>query len=297
MRNLIGSICLSGIMLYIASAQECVAPPAGMVAWWTGNSHTRDVVGGHNGFLVGGAGFTPGKVRQGFDLLGFPSHIDVPDHDAWNLSDRAFTIEFWVMWRTVRNSPLGLPDTIFIGNDESGGNLRKWFFARGGGVLNFHINGPEIGPIFFCQASFTPIAEQWYHLAITRQGSEYKVYSNGELLVTDYLDHVIPEAAAPLTIGQAEGLGFLDGVIDEMALYHRALSQQELVAIYLAGNKGKCLIMGDVNENGCIDDTDLLAILFAFGLEGDGLSEDVNEDGIVDDIDLLIVLFSFGTGC
>ncbi|MFQ3611521.1 MAG: hypothetical protein SNJ72_08510 [Fimbriimonadales bacterium] len=52
---------------------------------------------------------------------------------------------------------------------------------------------------------------------------------------------------------------------------------------------------GDVNGDGCVDDADLLMVLFAFG--GQGGAEDVNGDGIVDDADLLIVLFNFGSGC
>ncbi len=54
---------------------------------------------------------------------------------------------------------------------------------------------------------------------------------------------------------------------------------------------------GDVNGDGCVDDTDLLAVLFAFGQTGDGLPEDVNGDSVVDDADLLEVLFNFGGGC
>jgi thermitase len=55
---------------------------------------------------------------------------------------------------------------------------------------------------------------------------------------------------------------------------------------------------GDVNCDGCIDDADLLAVLFAFGTSGSNIGRmDVNCDGTVDDADLLIVLFNFGTGC
>ncbi len=53
---------------------------------------------------------------------------------------------------------------------------------------------------------------------------------------------------------------------------------------------------GDVSFDGCVDDADLLAVLFAFGQTGD-LPEDVNGDRVVDDADLLIVLFNFGSGC
>jgi probable HAF family extracellular repeat protein len=56
---------------------------------------------------------------------------------------------------------------------------------------------------------------------------------------------------------------------------------------------------GDTNGDGCVDDADLLNVLFAFGTQGTGISrhEDINWDGIVDDADLLIVLFNFGQGC
>lgn len=53
---------------------------------------------------------------------------------------------------------------------------------------------------------------------------------------------------------------------------------------------------GDINCDGCVDNADLLAVLFAFGSEG-RLAEDVNQDCIVDDADLLAVLFAFGSGC
>lgn len=55
----------------------------------------------------------------------------------------------------------------------------------------------------------------------------------------------------------------------------------------------------DVNNDGVVDDSDLLAIVFAFGTPGSGYTrhEDINKDGIVDDADLLIVLSNFGSGC
>jgi hypothetical protein len=55
---------------------------------------------------------------------------------------------------------------------------------------------------------------------------------------------------------------------------------------------------GDVDNNGCVDDADLLAVLFGFGQTGDNLGRvDVNCDQVVDDADLLLVLFNFGSGC
>ena len=53
---------------------------------------------------------------------------------------------------------------------------------------------------------------------------------------------------------------------------------------------------GDVDGNGCVDDADLLQVLFAFGATGLNPA-DLNCDGTVDDADLLTVLFNFGSGC
>jgi hypothetical protein len=55
-------------------------------------------------------------------------------------------------------------------------------------------------------------------------------------------------------------------------------------------------LRGDVDRNGCVDDADLLAVLFAFGGQG-YRNEDLNWDGTVDDADLVIVLSNFGSGC
>ena len=59
----------------------------------------------------------------------------------------------------------------------------------------------------------------------------------------------------------------------------------------------RACLPGDVDCSGCVDDADLLIVLFNFGATGRGLNADVNCDTIVDDADLLIVLFNFGAGC
>lgn len=54
---------------------------------------------------------------------------------------------------------------------------------------------------------------------------------------------------------------------------------------------------GDVNMNGCVDDTDLALLLNAFGMAGNDLPSDLNGDQSVDDRDLAILLENFGAGC
>jgi len=57
------------------------------------------------------------------------------------------------------------------------------------------------------------------------------------------------------------------------------------------------VLEGDVDSNGCVDDADLLAVLFSFGNTGEEQATDINRDCVVDDADLLTVLFNFGNGC
>lgn len=54
-------------------------------------------------------------------------------------------------------------------------------------------------------------------------------------------------------------------------------------------------IEGDLNGDGCVNNADLLLVLFNFGNAGG--AGDANDDGIVNNDDLSIVLFNFGHGC
>lgn len=68
------------------------------------------------------------------------------------------------------------------------------------------------------------------------------------------------------------------------------------ITLHYAINTETLALLADVNQDGCVDDADLLEVLFAFGRTTFD-PVDVNGDGVVDDADLLAVLFGFGRGC
>jgi len=70
-----------------------------------------------------------------------------------------------------------------------------------------------------------------------------------------------------------------------------------MVVQYLPDRVRLVAVTADVNRDGCVDDADLLFVLFTFGQTGNDLPADVDGNGVVDDSDLLSVLFSFGCGC
>ncbi|GIV09091.1 MAG: hypothetical protein KatS3mg019_1182 [Fimbriimonadales bacterium] len=85
------------------------------------------------------------------------------------------------------------------------------------------------------------------------------------------------------------------GAYGSAELAHPPVSRLLANAVRWASRNACTPTEGDVNGDGCVDDADLLQVLFAFGSVGG--DADVNCDQIVDDADLLEVLFRFGTGC
>src|SRR5206468_1241333 len=53
----------------------------------------------------------------------------------------------------------------------------------------------------------------------------------------------VPNPNAPLTIGEAEGLFHMNGLLDEVTIYNRGLADAELKAIFTASSAGKCKML------------------------------------------------------
>lgn len=225
----------------------CVAPPPSIIDWWpldeTSGNIAEDKVGNHSAAYANGPAPAVGKVRGGLRFNG-SNYLAAQDNDIWAFAASDFSIELWANFATPGGGSIGHPSHIFIGNDEGPGNRKKWFFALGGGYLNFHINGPALGPQFFPLVPFSPTVGVWYHLAVVRRGSSYTMFINGAPAGSATNANAIPNPNAPLTIGQAENLGFVNGVLDEVSVYSRALAPEEIRAIYDAGTSGKCMNLG-----------------------------------------------------
>ncbi|OGG44698.1 MAG: hypothetical protein A3F84_28760 [Candidatus Handelsmanbacteria bacterium RIFCSPLOWO2_12_FULL_64_10] len=212
-----------------------VQPPSGLVSWWKGDGNAQDSRGSNHGALLNGAAFSSGEVGQAFSFDGVNDYVEAPDSPLWTFGGD-FTIDLWANWASL--PPPGSPHgSIFIGHDNGGGTQPKWFFSYSNATLGFHINGPA-GSGFLAQSPFTPQPGQWYNLAIRRSGSTYAVFVDGQVIGSQVSSLAIPDATAPLTIGQAEGIGFFNGRLDEVAIFHQALSNQDISAIWGAGAAG-----------------------------------------------------------
>ena len=76
---------------------------------------------------------------------------------------------------------------------------------------------------------------QWVHLAATSEGAAIKLYYNGQLDVEGVKSGAASTVPAPLGIGHAMHHKGLIGMLDDVRVYRRALSPEEIRALYLSG--------------------------------------------------------------
>lgn len=282
--------------LEIKAPPVCVPPSPGIVGWWpldelSGNI-ARDIIGNNNGGSANVNAPSEGKVDGAFHFDSVDDSITVPDNDLWAFGANNFTIELWANFDVPGGGTLSHPSDIFIGNDQGQGLQNKWFFALGGGGLEFliHAGGNHFLPI----GPFDPVVGEWYHLAVVRRGSIFTGYVNG-LPIGSVIDStIIPNPDGPLTIGQAEGISPMNGFLDEVAIYNRALTVQEIQSIYDAGSEGKCIPLNIFPNKG--GDTGTVSVR----INGAGFSQDstvtLTKDGVADITGESVAVDEDGTG-
>ncbi|HEY3857868.1 MAG TPA: LamG-like jellyroll fold domain-containing protein, partial [Verrucomicrobiae bacterium] len=244
-------------VLTVVTGSICPSAPSGMIAWWTGNGDTSDYAGTNDAVWEGTGAYAPGEVGEAFSFDGVSSYLQVPNSPLWNFGTNDFSFEFWANFATTNSSfAAGDGSVGFLAHDEETGTHDKWVFGFGGGEIYLFINGSGIGAHFLVQAPFNPQTNQWYHLALTRGGAALQIYIDGAQVFEETNSLAIPAANAPLTIGQADGF-FMQGLMDEISIYDRALTSAEIAGIYSAGALGKCpssqpltIEPGGFNSNG-----------------------------------------------
>ena len=213
----------------------CVAPPAGLVSWWPGDGNANDIWGGNPGTLMGGTTFGAGVVGQAFGLDGVDDYVNIPDDSS--LSPSTITVDAW-FYATDISGQL-VPPLLKKSHDRDGYALEM--AGESGDHLAFWVSVSGVG---WVRSDIVYLSTNtWYHVAGTYDGSDIKVYLNGQPQGTPTsVTGSIEPISSPLYIGSdpsSQGR-FFKGLIDEVEIYNRALSASEIQAIYTAGSAGKC---------------------------------------------------------
>jgi len=74
---------------------------------------------------------------------------------------------------------------------------------------------------------------QWYHIVGTYDGSTVSLYLDGQLVDSQPSNISIGHNAMPVCIGGRLGIESVDGFVDEVRIYNRALSESEIQGLYV----------------------------------------------------------------
>ena len=206
-------------------------PAAAPIAAYPFDENTGTVAGDSSGnlhegtFSAEGVSWAPGKYGSSLKFDGAKGCLSIPDSQALQLGEE-FSLESWVR---PEGAMLHYP-AIYKESSEG--------FPSYGLGIGFNTAGKPEGQLgkegkahqdLAATASLEP--EVWSHLALTYDGVKLRLYVNGELAATKYVERPKPETAGPLTIGCAAlGAQHFKGRIDEVRIYNRAIGLGEVVA-------------------------------------------------------------------
>jgi uncharacterized protein (TIGR03437 family) len=243
----------------------CAQPPAGMLTWWRGDGDASDRASDHDGALRNTANFSTGFVGQGFSFPppGQPPRqgfVEVPDHNRLDFS-QSFTIDAWIY---LNSYPTELAPIVSKWNDIGAINRGYFLAVAANARIRFDISatglftaGPLENDVGRSTANNTMLVSHsvvptfaWNHVTAVFDSTNRRMqlYVNGERdngIQTVFTGG--PRANnEPLLIGAGD-LGsnvrdFVDGIIDEVEIFGRALSDDEVRQIFQARYSGKCTV-------------------------------------------------------
>ncbi len=237
------------VLLTVAAARalyaqptNCVAPPSGLVCWWPAEGAATDIVSGQNGTLNGGIRFIPGKRGLAFQLDGTSGYVKVPASSVIDVGrGPGLTMEGWI-------APSSVVDQMPVmewDDPALGLGVHLWIsvpppYGPGSGCLY-----AALGPgLFLASAAGLIVANAFQHVAATYDVASgvCTLYLNGAIVAQQNFGSFTPDTTYSLYLGtrQIYGAWYWVGVLDELSLYARALSADEVAAIYAAGSAGKC---------------------------------------------------------
>jgi hypothetical protein len=239
-------------IIFSPAPNACIAPAAGITAWWKANGNTNDVTGLYNATLGGDTTLAPGKDGQAFSFDGSQSPFVALPAGAFPTEPSAgpFTFETW--FQTAGNA-----GGVILGS-QSGA---PYAGVPGGWTPAIYVgtDGLLYAQMFWSTSGFQTVASvnvpvndgQWHHVAVTYDGNTEIVYLDGAAIGSNALSQA--NNGSPLYYYQL-GTGYtgngwaavngawftFTGLIDEPTVYSRALSAAEVLTIAEADSYGKC---------------------------------------------------------
>jgi len=184
---------------------------------------------GNAGTLAGGAGFTSiGKTSGALSLNGAGAYVNISNDSMFDLSD-AGTVSLWFKTNNFTNAyPHLLSRGASSGWDTDGWSL--YMFQSG--LLGVGMrNGATSNAL---STGGNGQLGAWKHVAATWNGTRITLYINGAYSASTAQTIVPPSTGKMMQIGrhQESAGGWFNGSIDEVRIYNRALTSDEVALLY-----------------------------------------------------------------
>jgi lysophospholipase L1-like esterase len=234
--------------LTVIPPTDCIAAPAGLVGWWSGEGNANDIAGTNNGSLQGGAlASVVGVVGSGVGFDGANGFVQIPDAPA--LKPPNLTVICWVRFDSLDsagNTPsLGQQFIVFKQNSRASsfeGFLLSKERVAGRDIFSWTVTAVT-GQSVRLDSTETIVPGVWYHVGAVRGPDFIQLCVNGQLEAVTNVSFPQDYGNFPMYFGSSGQPSFdrkLAGVLDEVSLCNRALSASEITADYFAGINGKC---------------------------------------------------------
>ena len=108
--------------------------------------------------------------------------------------------------------------------------------GNAGGLLRFQVQGlTGVGEV----TALLPSRNEWHHVAASYDGTLVKLFVDGVLVRAAAANGLVAASGEPLYVGTSSATApaghFFDGLIDDVRLFGRALSDAEIGSLLTAG--------------------------------------------------------------
>jgi len=228
--------CLIAVLLSIAGNLQADLNDK-LVAYYPFNGNTNDASGNSNdGVINGGVTLTTdrfGFAESAYSFNGIDGYIEISDSDSLDLTSN-FTLSAWIKMEGVNTNNINM----IINKDNAPEDTTKGSYAYELGVnvnLDFCFAiGGDLSTGWKCGGG--PISQStWLHVLLTYDGTSIVSYIDGESKQTYSGTGSYIINNQPLRIGTRgfhNGHSFWDGKIDDIRIYKRVLSENEIQHLY-----------------------------------------------------------------
>lgn len=234
--NLFAKLSLAMVFLVIIAQPLYAALDQGLILYFPFDSaNGKDVPdespGGHDGILIGDAEIDDEVVKVGQGALRIEPQSAVMQVEAFTELEE-YQDNSYIFWLYFIEGSNGAWSQIIAKTGPGDRSPGIWTNPGSTGI-HYRYNPGNIGfsAIGPTGEGSTYDLEVWYHIACVKDGAELRFYVNGEEQGTTVVPETHDNSGGMLHVGKSPTYRAATFVIDDLAIYDRALEEEEVVEI------------------------------------------------------------------